>query len=514
MLARSPGQVVLRFDEAVSTIAGSVRVFDGDTNRVDLGAVTKPSSDSVAVGLPADLPEGTYTVAWGVLSADSHPVRGAFVFSIGRPAADVSDVVEQVLSAEAGSSSVDWALAVTRFVGLALILLCVGGVALVTFVLNADEERARPLWAVLAVAGVLLAVDSLAWIALTGVQAAAFGLDSVFRWPLVRDVLATGFGRVWLARAALGLVLAGVALLSMRRRSEAFVLTSLTCASAIAVTPALSGHARVEGALAILSDSVHVLAAGVWVGGLALLWLLLVKAGGERWSLAREVVPRFSTLALASVLALVATGVVSGFLETRSWSALWETTYGRLLLAKVALLVPLLVLGAHHRWISLPSLRAGSLGGRGRVRFGQLVTLELALMAVVVGVTAALVAQPPAKAELAAASDVVSRDGRIGPYTYTLIVDPAQTGSNEIHVYLLDSTGGLAPVDEIGVSATFPAVDIGPLRFETSSAGPGHGIVTAAELPLAGNWRLQLDVRQGEFDQWNTTVEIPIRKDS
>jgi copper transport protein len=134
-------------------------------------------------------------VAWRVLSADSHPVRGAFVFSIGEPAGDVSDVVEQVLNAEAGSSSVDWALTVTRFVGLALILLCVGGVALLAFVVPAGEERARPLWAVLAVAGVLLAVDSLAWIALTGVQAAAFGLDAVFRWSLARDVLATGFSR-------------------------------------------------------------------------------------------------------------------------------------------------------------------------------------------------------------------------------------------------------------------------------------------------------------------------------
>jgi copper transport protein len=405
-------------------------------------------------------------------------------------------------------------LTVTRFVGLALILLCVGGVALLAFVVPAGEERARPLWAVLAVAGVLLAVDSLAWIALTGVQAAAFGLDAVFRWSLARDVLATGFGQVWLARAALGLVLAAVALLSMRRRSEALILTSLTCASAIAVTPALSGHARVESALAILSDSVHVLAAGVWVGGLVLLAFLLVKAGGERWSLAKDIVPRFSTLALASVLALVATGVVSGFLEVRSWAALWETTYGRLLLAKVALLVLLLVLGAHHRVISVPRLRAGARDRQTTRRFGRLVTLELALMAVVVGVTAALVAQPPAKVELAAASGVVSRDGRIGPYTYTLTVDPADTGTNEIHVYLLDSTGALAPVDEIGVSATFPAAAIGPLRFEATSAGPGHGIVTAADLPLAGRWLLQLDVRKGEFEEWSSTVQIPIRKDS
>ena len=135
-------------------------------------------------------------------------------------------------------------------------------------------------------------------------------------------------------------------------------------------------------------------------------------------------------------------------------------------------------------------------------------------MVAVVGVTAVLVAEPPAKAQSVAAAGIVSRDGQVGPYRYTLTVDPAGTGPNEIHVYLLDSTGALAPVDEIAVSATLPAVDVGPLRFEATPAGPGHGIVTAAELPLAGDWRMQLDVRKGEFDQWSTTIDIPIRKDS
>ena len=107
VLDRSPAQVVLRFDESVSTVAGSVRVFDGDVRRVDSGDVSKPSSDEVAVGLPAALADGTYTVAWRVLSADSHPIRGAFVFSVGEPTGDASGVVDEVLDAEAGSEAVD-----------------------------------------------------------------------------------------------------------------------------------------------------------------------------------------------------------------------------------------------------------------------------------------------------------------------------------------------------------------------------------------------------------------------
>jgi len=513
VLDRSPGQVVLRFDESVSTVVGSVRVFDGEVRRVDVGNVSKPSSEEVAVSVAAGLVEGTYTVAWRVLSADSHPVRGAFVFSVGEPTADASGVVEEVLDAEAGSEAVDWSLAVVRFVGLALILLCVGGVAVLAFVADAREARARLPWIVLAAVAALLAVDSLAWITLTGVKAAGFGLDAVFRWPLARDVIETGFGQVWLARALCALAVAVLAVVAARGRSDRLLAPIVFLAASIAVTPALSGHARVEGSLAVLSDAIHVAAAGVWVGGLTFLALLLVEAGSDRWTLAAKVVPRFSALAVVSVIALVAAGVVSGFLEVRSWQALWHTTYGQLLLVKAALLVPLLALGAFNNRISVPRLRSAVVDHRVRRRFAQSVALELSLMIVIVGVTAALVAEPPAKAQLVAASGPVSREGKIGPYDFTVTVDPARVGSNEVHLYLLDSTGQLAVVDEIGLTATLPAVDVGPLRFEATPAGPGH-VVATAELPLAGDWRLALDVRKGEFDQWSTVVDLRIRKDS
>ena len=231
---------------------------------------------------------------------------------------------------------------------------------------------------------------------------AGFGLDAVFRWSLARDVLDTGFGQVWLARSVLAVALAGVAVLAMRRRSEASAVTAIFLAASIAVTPALSGHARVEGTLAILSDSIHVLAAGVWVGGLAFLALLLVKAGGDRWSLAMKVVPRFSTLAVASVIALVTAGVVSSFIQIGSWSGLVETTYGRLLLAKVVLLLPLIALGAYNNRISVPALRSGVPDRRIQRRFARVVTAELAVMPVAGG-----------PAPRAAAGD--RRPGRVHP---------------------------------------------------------------------------------------------------
>ena len=470
VLERSPGRVVLRFDEPVTTVPGSVRVFNDQVERVDSGAVEKPTSDSVSVSVPGDLGDGTYVVAWRVISADSHPIRGAFAFSIGEPVANSADIVKAVLDREADSQSVDVALAVVRFVGLALILLSVGGAFVLGYVADSTALRGRWHWLVLAIVGLLLALDSLAWIALTGVKAAGFGLGKLFTWSLSREVLDTDFGRIWVLRSLLALALSLVAVVAMRRRAVPDVVL-LFLGSAIAVTPALSGHARIEGTLGILSDAVHVLAAGIWAGGLAFLALLLVEAGGDRWSLASTAVPRFSTIAVVSVGALIGAGLLSGYLEVRSVDGIWDTTYGRLLLAKVALLLPLLALGAFNNRVSVPRLRAGAAEPGGRRAFARAVTAELVILLVVVGVTTALVAEPPAKAQAAGAKGPVSREGKVGPYDYTLTVDPARVGSNAVHVYLLDSTGQLADVDEMTLAGTLPAVNVGPLEFGLSPAG-------------------------------------------
>ena len=178
VLARAPARVVLRFSEPVETAFGSVRVYDGAARRVDDGGTTRPQPREVAVGLRSGLPRGTYTVAWRVVSADSHPVSGAFVFHVGKPGAGAAGVASQVLDDQGGSRAVDRSFDVVRFLNFAFILLCVGGAGVLA--LRAESARRatvrRPLWAALAVtARVLLAVVSVAGIGLEGAKASGLG---------------------------------------------------------------------------------------------------------------------------------------------------------------------------------------------------------------------------------------------------------------------------------------------------------------------------------------------------
>jgi copper transport protein len=519
VLARAPGRVVLRFNEPVETAFGSVRVYDGAARRVDEGGTTRPEPDAVAVGLRSKLPRDTYTVAWRVVSADSHTVSGAYVFHVGKPRAGAAGVASQVLGEQGGSSAVDIGFAMVRFLTFALILLCSGGAVGLAYVLAREAWSVRrTLWAVLAASALALALVSLAGIGLQGAQASGLGFDATVRPSLVGDVLETRFGHAWLARAGLAAAVALLAMLALLRpwRRER-LLAAAVCALGvlIAATPAFSGHARVEGAIAVASDWVHVLAAAAWAGGLAFLLLALARARGDRWPLAARAVPRFSALAVVAVAWLLSAGVVNGVLEIRSWNGLWHTTYGQLLLVKVALVLPVLALGAFNNRVSVPRLRAGIASALERRRFLRATAAELVLVVCIVGVTAVLVAEVPAQAQLAAEAGPVSRDAIVGPFDLNLVVDPARTGTNEVHLYLLDrSTGQPSRVDEVRVAASLPAAGVGPIRLQATPAGPGHAVVTAATFPLVGDWRLRVDVRKGEFDQWTTTVTTPIRKDT
>ena len=433
VLARAPRQVVLRFSEPVETTFVSVRVYDTSASRVDDGRATRPDASAVAVGLPSDLPHGTYTASWRVLSADSHPLSGAFVFHVELPGAGEASVVRQGLDDQAGSRTVDRAAWLVRFLSLTLILLVVGGAAVLAFVLVGEPmPLRRPLWIVLAALAPALALLSFAGIGLQGAQASGLGLDAAVRSSVVGDVLGTRFGHAWLLRAGLALLLAIVAAVAVWRpiRNERW-LAAVACGLgvAIAATPAVSGHARVEGGLAVASDWVHVVAASAWAGGLAFLLFALWRARGDRWGLAAKAVPRFSALAVVSIAALLMAGVVNGFLEVRSWSGLWETTYGRLLLVKVALVLPLLLLGAFNNRVSVPQVGAGIASGLERRRFLASTAIELSLAVVIVGVSAGLVAEPPAKATLAAYAGPVSRDAFVHPYEVNVVVDPARVSA-------------------------------------------------------------------------------------
>ncbi|MDQ3668930.1 MAG: copper resistance protein CopC/CopD, partial [Actinomycetota bacterium] len=346
----SPEEVVLHFDEGVESALGSVRVYDGNGERVDAEDIFRPSAESVGVKIDDELARGTYTVTWAVISADSDPISGAFVFHVEEPGPQPSGIAAQVLEDTPLAVSVIYTTG--RFVDFILLLLCVGGVATVTIALrSADQALRRRLYGLLAGVAAALAVVASAGLVFQAAAAGGMSIAEAARWSVVSSVAETRFGVFSLTRAGIALALLVIALVLRRAsaRGERFALVAaIVAAAGLVVTPGLSGHASVTGPLSLASDFAHVLAAAAWTGGLAFLVLALVLARENRWPLAARSVPRFSNMAVVSVAVLLVAGIVNGYLQVRAWRGLWETTCGLLLLSKVGLVLPLVGLGAYN----------------------------------------------------------------------------------------------------------------------------------------------------------------------
>jgi copper transport protein len=513
VVEQSPRQVVLRFDEPVETALGAVRVYDGSGKQVSADGIARPAPEQVAARIDGTLQRGTYTVTWRVISADSDPISGAFVFHVGAPGPQPSGIGAQVLKDTPFDVSALYLGG--RFLDFALLLLCCGGTAALVLALRAAAEPLRRrLLAVVAWLACGLAVNALVGLPLQGAAAGGTGLGAAFTADVVTSVAGTRFGHYSLARAGLAVALAVVALVARRRGGRAddrALAAALPLVLALVFTPGLSGHASTIGAGSILADAAHVQAAAVWVGGLATVVLALILARERRWPLAAASVPRLSMMAVASVAVLLVAGAVNGYLQVRAWRALWETEYGLLLLAKIALVIPLLALGAYNNRYAVPRLRAQIASPLQRRRFLRFAGAELAIMVMIVGVTSALVNAPPARTEVRM-HEPFATEAQIGPLEAHVSVVPGRAGRNDIHVEFMDEE---PRVDELRVSATLASKGLGPLRY-TARPGMEHAefTVQAADLPLAGDWQLRLEARRGEFELFTETISVSIEKES
>lgn len=372
VVATGPAQVSLSFSEQVALGDDSIRVMDPAGKRVDTGELRNLCEGSLvkhAVVLHSGLPNGTYTVAWQAVSADSHPISGAFTFSIGAPSKTSVVLPDQA----AGGGPVGLAYGIARYVAYAGFILLVGGAAFVLLCwrrgagIRAVQRVVLYGWAALTAATLTMLVLRTPYTGsgkfadafdLTGLQAVLetkTGASLVSRLLLLGAaalfvaVLFGAYARRQAADAAAGTPHAGGVTATVDgdspTRDETSDLTfglaigGTVVAGGIAATWALSEHAStgIQPGIAMPVDIFHLLAVAAWLGGLVTLLVALYRVP----DLERAAVQRFSKVAFASVIVLVATGIYQSWRQLGTWSALTGTDYGKLLIVKVGLIVVL-----------------------------------------------------------------------------------------------------------------------------------------------------------------------------
>ncbi len=512
-LRTAPTRVLLSYSESIRVSDDSIRVLDAAGARVDDGHARPGAKASQAtVALKPGLPTGTYVVSWRVISADSHPVSGAFAFGIGGPPQAGAAHAEGDTS---GSQTVGLFFGAARFAGYVGIGLLLGACVFLTLIWPRGFQ-AQGAGRLLAVGWAITAVSALAQLLLQGPYAAGVGLSGVFRWSILSTTVEDRFGHLLLIRL-LALCLAAPLLRRAVRvgapdlwhRGELAAL-----GLAISVTLAAIGHGSTGdlAGLAVVSLTVHVLGMSVWIGGLSVIAVLLLRqASGAELAV---VLPRWSRLAAGAVIALVLSGLVQSWREIGTLPALVDTSYGRMLLYKTWFFLGMLSVGGlaqlwvrrHYRTKNDVAAAAPGTAALAGLRRG--VVAELTAGAVVLGLTAALVNMVPGRTSYA---PPFSGTAFAGPMTVKVRVSPTRVGAESLDVRAWAPTGKPQRLVAASAELSLPSAELGPFTVPLDLADTGHAHSDRLQLPLDGKWQLRLTLRLNDFDQYVTTLFYPVR---
>jgi copper transport protein len=288
------------------------------------------------------------------------------------------------------------------------------------------------------------------------------------------------------------------------------LLGALLAAGAAVLTPGAAGHASQTPprALALTLDALHVGAGAIWVGGLVGLLVLWRSLAPEKRVAGLAVaVPRFSNVAFVAVLTLLASGIWASVLHLPTLASLWQTSYGKTIIAKASILLVAMLVASVNLLRTRPRLQAAvedpEVGPPAATLLRRLVGVEAVLVAGAVLAAALLSSLPPPPRALAGlakpsahtgpgpVATVVNRNG----YRLELRVTPNRAATqNEFSVRI---THNGVPVRGADVVATFTMLDMEmPSQSDRlAETQPGTYVRSAPALVMVGHWGLSFQVQ-------------------
>ncbi|HEX9417389.1 MAG TPA: CopD family protein [Gaiellaceae bacterium] len=521
VLTHSPVSVQLRYSEPIEPRFAIVSVTDAAGHLVTKGSPQRSPQDPDIIFIPLKrVSEGWYLVYWRVISADGHPVRGAFTFALGPNPGPAPQFVIPSISETAATPR----LVIARWIVFLSLMAAIG-----LFVLRI--LIARPLvklrWVSVAffvAAGATLVATPI-YVALATAQ---FTLRSVFDLgaivPLMRSsAFGRGFLDLWLCVALL--VVAGAVAIWLDRperprRSLGAILAltgSLLAAGAALLTVSVSGHAGQTSprGLSIPVDWLHFAAGSIWIGGL--IGLLVVAATLGVPGLVRSV-PRFSNVAFVSVMALIGSGIGNSLFHLPTLSSLWQTSYGKMVLIKIIVLATAMFVASFNLLRNKPRLAAADkrpeLAPGAASLLRRLVSVEVVLVAGVIFCAALLTSLAPPASALA---EVGKARAKLGPGPGTRVVNEngyrleLRIAPNRAAVpndFSVKITKDGKPATDLRVTTSFSMLDMemGTQSYEFKQTAPGVYSRSAPALVMVGHWGIAFQVEPPGKAPFTVTV--------
>jgi copper transport protein len=518
-LDHSPRQVALTFDEAVEPKFALISVTDVNANQMTTGPLQRSAGNPDTLVVPVQkLGEGWYLVYWRAISVDGHPVQGAFTFAVGPNPGPAPQFQIPSISQTATTTP----LLLTRWAAFLTVMSAIG-----LFILR--MLIARPLvrrvegsnLRALSVAVVVTSIFGL--IAIPVYVEESTAVDSLHSFwsfgSLIPLWTTTAFARGYLKMELAFALFCGAAFVAvwvdrprLERRTIASILAlagALAAGAAVLVFPGAAGHAAQTPprGLSVFLDWLHLVSGSIWLGGLIgllVLWRSLPVA--KRVAGLVVAVPRFSNVAFGSVIVLLGTGIGATIVHLPVVQALWQTSYGKVILIKIGILLATLPLAAANLLRNKPGLVAARdapvLGEWPARRLRLFVGAEATLIAGAVfcaALLSSLAPPPPAFAQEEAAQvhvgpgTVVAGVNRDGYHVQVLVSPNRAVAPNSFAVRL---TRNGRPVNNADVNLTFSMLDMEMpnQEYRLAQTGPGTYSRKAPALVMVGHWGLNFDI--------------------
>ncbi|MGA7668936.1 MAG: CopD family protein [Nitrolancea sp.] len=523
VVPQAPPELLMSFTERIEPQFSSAQQFDSNGTLVPAGS-SKVGSDATVLilPLPSQLPDGTYTVQWKNVSADDgHSNSGYFAFTVGSQANVVIPSPPTVQS----TTLFDRVFSVSgRWLGLLGLAAAIGSfatwlLAIAPAILPLPDDRrleiAKRLRA-LALVGAAVALLGSAILLLSQSLASS---DSVGPHAIWTVLSSTRFGWYWLVRMALLILLGGALWRREAWSEEARWLERIPVVVLMLLAPipfSLVSHAAAQPSgrpMAVAVDWLHLLSASIWIGGLLALLVGAVTVAGlqtmQRRVVYASLIPRFSTLAIGSVLVLAITGFYASWLEVGNVSALVSTSYGWTLIVKLILIVPILALGASNLLVWGPGMLKRK---QAPERFGRSLTAEVVVAVLILLAVGLLTSLPTARESLGATADhPIFNFDRQG-IRATLQITPAVAGLNK---YTIDTSthSGLLPAGTVVLLRVSKNGQIRGQREINVPLLPGSQSrfeSQGRDLSVVGDWQIELVVRKPNQADWTVDSHVNV----
>ena len=517
-------EVHVIYSESVELDFSSLKVFDSNGNQIDNRDTQYYDDDASLVVSTPPLQEGIYTVQSKVLSkVDGHLVPDAFVFAVGNitlsPSHTDSQTKDVIFLPEAGA----------RFPGLVGQTIVLGSVIASLLIWGTQNKRLissnleklnhtyhKKFMSITGIGLVLVLASNIMILAVQTLR-----LESS-----VIDVIQTTFGSTWMSRMAVTVMLLGVWFWMDRQKqvTRTNQIPMLIISLILISTTTMMGHgAATEQPSAIFLDYIHNLVAAIWIGGLAFFTFALLPAFSgldedkkERMSLV--MIPRFSIAFVIAVGIVIITGPTLMWLLESNVGVIAESTYGKLIMAKIAIAAIMVGLGGMLQFRIQKSaertINSGSLSIHRKLK--GLLKVDVALGVVLLGVVALLAngTLPAGEIQQVDAQEAAHKLG-ITEFSenveFDITIEPFDRGNNYIYIRTSGLDGvPISDLDGIKVKVSNPQKNITPIEvsMEESENNTFEGEVTFG---FSGQWHLEIEAERTENANETVLLNLPIK---